>query len=80
MKFWYQSMTRQTEWGGYPAILRGILDATKDPGTEIHVAGITEIGGGGGQEQIGRGHGWNPGNQVSRMAHFSWKKKKILNR
>ncbi len=49
MKIWYQSMTRITEWGGYPKILRGILDRVKDPDTEIHVAGITEIGGVGDQ-------------------------------
>ena len=45
MKLWYQSMSRQTEWGGYPRVLRGILDKVRDPDTEIHVAGITEIGG-----------------------------------
>jgi allantoin racemase len=45
MKLWYRSMTRQTEWGGYPAVLRSILDKVKDEGTEIHVHGITEIGG-----------------------------------
>ncbi len=46
---WYQSMSRQTEWGGYPRVLREILDKVRDPGTEIHVAGITEIGGVGDQ-------------------------------
>ena len=49
MKLWYQSMSRQTEWGGYPRVLRGILDKVRDPDTEIHVAGITEIGGMGDQ-------------------------------
>ena len=49
MKLWYQSMSRQAEWGGYPAVLRAILDKVKDPGTEIHVAGITQIGGVGDQ-------------------------------
>ncbi len=49
MKLWYQSMSRQTEWGGYPRVLREILDKVRDPGTEIHVAGITEIGGVGDQ-------------------------------
>ena len=43
MKLWYQSMTRQDQWGTYPQILRGILDQVKDEGTEIHVAGITEV-------------------------------------
>jgi allantoin racemase len=49
MKIWYQSMSRQTEWGGYPKILRAILANVKDPDTEIHVAGIAEIGGVGDQ-------------------------------
>ena len=49
MKLWYQSMSRQTEWGGYPRVLRGILDKVRDPDTEIHVAGITEVGGTGDQ-------------------------------
>jgi len=49
MKLWYQSMSRQSEWGGYPRVLREILDRVRDPDTEIHVAGITEIGGTGDQ-------------------------------
>jgi len=42
-------MSRQTEWGGYPRVLHEILDRVRDPDTEIHVAGITEIGGTGDQ-------------------------------
>jgi allantoin racemase len=49
MRLWYQSMSRQTEWGGYPRVLREILDRVRDSDTEIHVAGITEIGGTGDQ-------------------------------
>ena len=49
MKLWYQSMSRQAEWGGYPRVLRSILDKVRDPETEMHVAGITEIGGVGDQ-------------------------------
>ena len=49
MKLWYQSMSRQSEWGSYPRVLRGILDQVRDPDTEIHVAGITEVGGTGDQ-------------------------------
>ena len=30
MKLWYQSMSRQTEWGAYPCVLRGILDKVRD--------------------------------------------------
>ena len=43
MKLWYQSMSRQTEWGGYPAVLRSILSKVKDEGTEIHAHGITNL-------------------------------------
>jgi allantoin racemase len=49
MKLWYQSMSRQAEWGGYPRVLRSLLDKVRDAETEIHVAGITEIGGVGDQ-------------------------------
>ena len=49
MKLWYQSMSRQTEWGGYPRVLSEIIDKVKDPDTQIHIAGITEIGGVGDQ-------------------------------
>ncbi len=49
MRLWYQSMSRQTEWGGYPRVLRETLDRVRDPDTEIHVAGITDIGGTGDQ-------------------------------
>ena len=49
MKLWYQSMTRPVEWGGYPKALRTILDRVKDPGTEIEVHGITDVGGMGDQ-------------------------------
>jgi allantoin racemase len=49
MKLWYQSMSRQTEWGGYPAVLRSILAKVKDEDTEIHAHGIAKIGGTGDQ-------------------------------
>jgi allantoin racemase len=49
MKLWYQSMTRMAEWGGYPAALRGILDRLSDSDMQIHIAGITQIGGVGDQ-------------------------------
>ena len=38
MKLWYQSMSRQAEWGGYPAVLQAILDKVKDPDTEIRMS------------------------------------------
>ena len=45
MKLWYQSMSRQKEWGSYNKVLRQILNEVKDKGTEIEVHGITKIGG-----------------------------------
>jgi len=45
VKLWYQSMSRHKAWGDYNAALRRILDAVKDPGTEIEVHGITKVGG-----------------------------------
>ena len=47
MKLWYQSMTREDAWGGYPQALRRILDAVKDPDTQIEAHGITGRGGAG---------------------------------
>jgi hypothetical protein len=41
MKLWYQSMTREDAWGGYPQALRRILDAVKDPDTQIEAQAIT---------------------------------------
>lgn len=38
-------MSRQGEWSDYNKALRRILDAVKDPGTEIDVHGIEKIGG-----------------------------------
>ena len=45
MKLWYQSMSRQKAWSDYNKALRRVLDAVKDPGTEIEVHGITKVGG-----------------------------------
>ena len=47
MKLWYQSISRQTSWGGYPRALGRILQAVKDPDTVIDAHGITGIGGAG---------------------------------
>jgi hypothetical protein len=38
-------MSRHGEWGSYPRVLRGILEKARDRDTEIHLAGITEVGG-----------------------------------
>jgi len=45
LKLWYQSMSRQKAWSDYNKALRRVLDAVKDPGTEIEVHGITKVGG-----------------------------------
>jgi allantoin racemase len=46
MKLWYQSMSRiKVKWNGYPEALAKVLDAVKDPGTEIEIHGITKVGG-----------------------------------
>jgi allantoin racemase len=45
MKLWYQSLTRQTAWPAYHEALRRVLDAAKDPGTEIEIHGIEKRGG-----------------------------------
>jgi allantoin racemase len=46
MKLWYQSMTRfQAKWAAYPEALEKIVNAVKEPGTEIEIHGITRIGG-----------------------------------
>ncbi len=36
MKIGYRSMSRQTEWGGYPAVVRSVLAKVKDDGTDIY--------------------------------------------
>ena len=49
MKLWYQSMTRPDAWPAYNEALRTVLDAARDPGTEIEVHGIEKRGGVGDQ-------------------------------
>jgi allantoin racemase len=38
-------MSRQKAWSDYNKALRRVLDAAKDPGTDIEVHGITKVGG-----------------------------------
>lgn len=45
MKLWYQSMSRSASWGDYHPVLRRVIDAVKDPGTEVELHGITKVGG-----------------------------------
>lgn len=49
MKLWYQSMTRPDAWPAYQVALRGVLDAAREPGTEIEIHGIEKRGGVGDQ-------------------------------
>lgn len=45
MKLWYQSMARHDQFGAYAEVLHEIVEKVADPGTEIHVQGITRSGG-----------------------------------
>src|SRR3990170_3510986 len=45
MKLWYQSLARETDAAHYRAILRKVIDSCVDPGTEVHIQGITESAG-----------------------------------
>ncbi len=45
MKLWYQSMARHDQFGAYATVLHEIVEKVADPGTEIHVQGITRSGG-----------------------------------
>lgn len=45
MKLWYQSLARQTESTPYGAILRKVIASCADPGTSVHVQGVSEAAG-----------------------------------
>ena len=45
MKLWYQSLARQTESTPYGAILRKVIDTAADPGTRVHLQGVSESAG-----------------------------------
>jgi len=45
MKLWYQSLARETDSANYRPLLRKVIDACIDPGTEVHLHGITESAG-----------------------------------
>lgn len=45
MRLWYQSLARQTESTPYGAILRKVIDSCADPGTSVHVQGVSETAG-----------------------------------
>ena len=45
MKLWYQSLARRAESIPYGEILRKMIATCTDPGTEVHVQGITDSSG-----------------------------------
>jgi len=45
MKLWYQSLARQTESTPYGAVLRKIIATAADPGTTVHMQGLSEAAG-----------------------------------
>jgi Asp/Glu/hydantoin racemase len=45
MKLWYQSLARETEATHYGQILKLVIEACADPGTEVHVQGVHESAG-----------------------------------
>jgi len=45
VKLWYQSMSRSAAWGDYHPVLRRVIDAVKEPETEVELHGITRVGG-----------------------------------
>ncbi len=45
MKLWYQSLARQAQTLAYGADLRKIIDAVVEPGTAVHVEGLSEAAG-----------------------------------
>lgn len=45
IRLWYQSLSRDGAWTPYREVLQRQLDRFKDPGTEIHIAGTTRLGG-----------------------------------
>ena len=45
MKLWYQSLARQTESTPYGEILRKVIKSAADPGTSVHMQGVSESAG-----------------------------------
>ena len=45
MKLWYQSLARQTESTPYGEILRKVINSAADPGTTVHMRGVSEAAG-----------------------------------
>lgn len=45
MRLWYQSLARENQSTPYGAVLRNIIASCVDPGTEVHIQGISEAAG-----------------------------------
>ncbi len=45
MKLWCQSLARQTESTPYGAILKNVIQSCADPGTSVHVQGVSQAAG-----------------------------------
>ncbi|MBI4193844.1 MAG: hypothetical protein HY526_02070 [Betaproteobacteria bacterium] len=45
MRLWYQSLARENQSTPYGALLKNIIASCVDPGTEVHVQGISEAAG-----------------------------------
>jgi len=45
MKLWYQSLARQTESTPYGALLKKVISSAADPGTSVHMQGVSEAAG-----------------------------------
>ncbi len=52
MKLWYQSLSHNAAANPYGVVLRKIIDSVVDPGTEVHMQGVTESAG------IGQHYRW----------------------
>lgn len=52
MKLWYQSLSHNAATNPYGVVLRRIIDTVVDPGTEVHIDGVTESAG------IGQHYRW----------------------
>jgi allantoin racemase len=45
MKLWYQSLSHNAETNPYGVVLRRLIDSVADPGTNVHMQGVSESAG-----------------------------------
>jgi allantoin racemase len=45
MKLWYQSLSRNAESNPYGVVLRKVIDSVVDPGTSVHMQGVSKSAG-----------------------------------